>query len=510
MLRRLHTRIIGMGSVCGMAPSPPAEVFLKSLPPPEEVDYEKYLRFEREERELRQSTRMRRRLVAPEPFYDIHCGAAGHKHVTLMTREGNLITFGDNRYGQTAAPRQEQQERHQREEEVKDVCNRALRNKAQVSDPRWAPLYIDLNEAFKSGKQSVSCGSNYTIVYQPGGRRVIAFGNNHMGQLGVGHKAQIDREKGFAEWNPTSAWWGHSGGVIRSIVCGFNHTVLQLTCGSLFAFGSNTWGELGIGSTVSPMEPTRIQYFEKRGIKIIKVAAGNSFSLFLSNDGRVYGCGATNSGQLPPNEFEPVPVPLTRSFQHGAHRGGAKLIRIKDIACVGSLAVFLSSKNELLLQGALPDYGFRVSSPRFETVNQQHALDYFRSRLSDASEDAVGKDGFHIDRLFSGPSTLLAIYRNGCVAGLGANTEGQLQSVRKTWKGREFNLAKAFAADGLLPVLLPAKPRAEEGGTVPWLTSGSGFTLLFDNDEVYGAGAEAKPIELPPPPASRREKQESR
>ncbi|RNF16520.1 uncharacterized protein Tco025E_05203 [Trypanosoma conorhini] len=513
MLRRLHTRIVGMGSVCGMAPSPPAEVFLKTLPPPEEVDHAKYRRFEREERERQQPARMHFPLVAPEPFYDIRCGAAGHRHVALMTREGNLITFGDNRHGQTAAPRQDRPQRpRQHEAEAQNAHSRTLGGKSQVSDPGWAPLYIDLNGAFSSGRQSVSCGSNYTLVYQPGGRRVIAFGNNHVGQLGVGHKSQIDGEKGFAAWNPTDTWWGDGGGLIRGIVCGFNHTVLQLTCGSLLSFGSNTWGELGIGSTVSPMQPTRLRYFESKGIEIAKVAAGNSFSLFLSSEGRVYGCGATNAGQLPPNEFEPVPVPLTRSFQHGAHSGGAKLIRIKDIACVGSMAVFLSSKNELLVQGALPDYGFQISAPRFEMVNQQPALDYFRSRLPTAVAAPWGDGGFDVDRLVQGPSTLLVIYRNGCVAGLGANTEGQLQSIRKSWKGKEVNLARAFAADELFPVLVPAKaPAGEEGGgAAPWLTSGSGFTLLFDNDEVYAAGEEARPIELPPPSAAKREKRAPR
>ncbi|ORC84506.1 uncharacterized protein TM35_000441620, partial [Trypanosoma theileri] len=335
MLRRLHTRIVGMGSICGMTPSPPAEVFLKSLPPPSEIDPVKYQRFEREERERKHTPRSCLPLVPPEPFYDIQCGAAGHKHVVLMTREGNLITFGDNRYGQTAAPREDQQEFGNEISEKKMSTMRA-------SDPDWSPLYIELNGAFTSDQQAVVCGSNYTIVYQPGGRRAIGFGNNHMGQLGIGHKNQVDSDKGFAEWDPKANWWGNNKSVIRNIVCGFNHTLVQLSCGSLFSFGSNTWGELGIGSTVSPMEPARISYFEEKGIEIIKVVAGNSFSLFLTREGRVYGCGATNFGQLPANEFEPVPVPLTRNFlQDSKNSNGTQLIRIKDIACMGSAAVFL-------------------------------------------------------------------------------------------------------------------------------------------------------------------------
>ncbi|KEG07374.1 hypothetical protein DQ04_09991000, partial [Trypanosoma grayi] len=251
MLRRLHTRIVGLGSVCGLAPSPPAEVFLKSLPPPAELDHTKYLRFEREELERQQAPRTPTPFEAPEPFYDICCGAAGHKHVVLMTREGNLITFGENKYGQTAAPRQQQQQ----QQKVGDGNPLHTTTARRATNSDLAPLYVDLGGAFACGERAVACGSNYTIVYQPGGRRVIGFGNNHMGQLGVGHKNQVDREKGFAEWDPTASWWGRSGGssssVIRRITCGFNHAVLQLSCGSLFSFGSNTWGELGIGSTVS-------------------------------------------------------------------------------------------------------------------------------------------------------------------------------------------------------------------------------------------------------------------
>ncbi|CBH13816.1 hypothetical protein, conserved [Trypanosoma brucei gambiense DAL972] len=519
MLRRLHTRILGMGSVCGMPPSPMAEVFLKSLPPPAQVDLVKYHRFEQEE-----ANRMRvpRCTTSPEPFYDIQSGAAGHKHVVLITREGNLITFGENRYGQSAAPGESVRGGGRLGENRQQPL--AKHSDQHVSA---APMYVDLDGAFAGGNKSVACGSNYTIVYQPGGRRAIGFGNNHMGQLGIGHKNQVDASRGFAEWDLTAAWWGGNTNVIRTIACGFNHTILQLSSGELLSFGSNTWGELGIGSTVSPMQPTPIRFFEEKGIVVVKTVAGNSFTLFLTADGRVYGCGATNAGQLPANVFEPAPVLLTRSFQQGCkvvpgsvHGGPTqpKLIRIKDIACVGSMAVYASRKNELFVQGALPDYGYQVPSPRFQLVDQQPAIDYLTEMMEHNKKkggtrwmDDKGSEahtGFDIVRLVQGPSTLLVIYKNGCVAGLGANAEGQLQNIRRSQKGKEVNLAKAFTANGLLPVCFPSKPY-EAGGkqtaALPWFTCGAGFTLLFDNNEVYDDGGQVKPIELPPPaPTSRR------
>ncbi|KAG8341956.1 hypothetical protein TRVL_07218 [Trypanosoma vivax] len=507
MLRRLHTRIIGMGSICGMPPSPMAEVFLKSLPPPAEVDYAKYIRFDNEERARRRTPISDPSPhAAPEPFYDIQAGSAGHKHVVLLTREGNLITFGDTRHGQTGAHKERQQLG------PGNALSGEVSQRQMEQHTSWTPLYIDLDGAFAFGDKAVVCGSNFTIVYQPGGRRAITFGNNHTGQLGVGHKRQLETERGFAVWNPEAPWWGRGSDVIRNISCGFNHSILQLSSGALFSFGSNTWGELGIGSTVSPMEPTPIRFFEKRGVEITKVAAGNSFSLFLTSDGRVYGCGATNHGQLVANEFEPVPVPITRDFQTGAPTQpvprtskGARLIRIKDIACMGTMAAYLSHSNELLIQGSLPDYGCQVTAPRLEVVDQRPAIEHFRKIMQNQLGEGCGhaledERGFDIVQLVQGPATLLVVYRNGCVSGLGANAEGQLQSVQRFSKGRKINVAKAFSVRSLFPVLFPAMRSAPLAIATPrpWFTCGMGFTLLFDHNEVYAVGDENNLIELPP------------
>lgn len=523
MLRRLHTRIIGMGSVCGLAPSPPAEVFLKTLPPPRDVDIAKYERFQREEEAEHAGYRVHasapasssptHRSAAPEPFYDVVDAAAGHKHIAMLTREGNLISVGDNRYGQTGALDSDGAGGVAEDDAAHMFAGHGRgspRGRPSQARPSSVvadldPLYIDLDGAFPQTNPDIAtrvcCGSNFTLVYQQGGRRVIAFGNNHMGQLGAGHKHRVDGVRGFTEWDPDAAWWpAQRACVLRRVECGFNHAVAQLSDGALYAFGSNNWGELGIGSTDSPMCPTRISFFEQRGLRVAKVALGNSFTLFLTQEGRVYGCGATNGGQLPANTFEPVPIPLVRSFQKhsSAEASGAaasadgtpKLIRINDVACVSTLAVFASTKNELLIQGSLPEYGVTVPAPRFVEVDQTAALRHFRTRMG----TEVRTGDFDIVELIGGPSTLLVRYRNGCVAALGANTEGQLHNVSKVLNGKRVNLAPAFKVDELLPVFAPSAA----GWEYAWFASGKGFNLLFDHQEAYYVPETAPPIELPP------------
>lgn len=503
MLRRLHSRIIGMGSVCGMTrASPPAEVFLKTLPPPLEVDPARFAQFKTEEEDRASSIargRSGRRMPvekAPEPFFHFVGGSAGHKHVVLLLSNGNLVTFGDNAYGQTGAPLTSKHEN-----EMSSTFS--VRNR--IDDAR-APLYIDLGDTLTGSSiplscADVACGSNFSFVFLKNSRRVVAFGNNHVGQLGLGHKNQVDAMRGFETWNPLASWWPDTSSGVASFTCGFNHSVVELTSGSLYAFGSNTWGELGIGCTTSPMFPTRITYFDEKKIRIKKVAAGNSFTLFLSHEGRVFGCGATNEGQLPRNTFEPVPIPVGRHYIRNPDGSGAsssqppdptKLIRIKDIACVGSLAVFLTSRNEILIQGGLRDYGVSVHYPRLRILQQDIAWSEFGKKLG----YIVSKIP-QIVQLIPGPQTLLFKYENGCIGGLGSNAEGELYCRLKRVQGRNVNVAPSCSFVDVFPVLTPITQTDCEAHYRPFYLMGKGFTLVVDDGTVYPLREEGMPIELP-------------
>ncbi|CCW65878.1 unnamed protein product [Phytomonas sp. EM1] len=107
-------------------------------------------------------------------------------------------------------------------------------------------------------------------------------------------------------------------------------------------------------------------------------------------------------------------------------------------------------------------------------------------------------DGFVVEEMVSGPSAVLIRYRNGCVGALGSNSEGQLSSVHKEIHGRAVNLAPSFASTTLFPMYTPASALPRDVWKRSWLTCGSGFSLLFDDDEVYPIDEQVRPIELPP------------
>jgi len=75
---------------------------------------------------------------------------------------------------------------------------------------------------------------------------------------------------------------------------GFNFTLAVKEDGTLWAWGTNAYGQLGDGSTVSKLVPTQIGTDTDWG----SVAAGNYHSLTIKTDGTLWAWGYNGNGQL--------------------------------------------------------------------------------------------------------------------------------------------------------------------------------------------------------------------
>lgn len=81
---------------------------------------------------------------------------------------------------------------------------------------------------------------------------------------------------------------------ITAIEAGQDHSIFLKNNGTVWSCGLNDYGAIGVGTSTT-MYKSPIQVSNISGIS--KIAAGSGFSLFLHNDGTVWGCGI-NGGNL--------------------------------------------------------------------------------------------------------------------------------------------------------------------------------------------------------------------
>ena len=135
---------------------------------------------------------------------------------------------------------------------------------------------------------TVSAGFQHTLAIQPDAT-VIAWGNNANGQIGDGTTTNRKSPQTVA---------GLSGATTVAAGRGQSLAVTAPTSGSgpttVWAWGNNATGQLGIGNTTNQTSPTQVT----GAASAIEVTAGNGSSAALMPDGTVKTWGDNTYGQL--------------------------------------------------------------------------------------------------------------------------------------------------------------------------------------------------------------------
>ena len=117
--------------------------------------------------------------------------------------------------------------------------------------------------------------------------KVYGTGSNDKGHLGIGNNTDVNTPQLVSDI---------SNLVIDKVSAGYKHSLFLASDGKVYSCGSNDYGELGLGNDISFNTPQLIS--DISNLTITSVSAGSYFSLFLTNDGKVYSCGNNSSGQL--------------------------------------------------------------------------------------------------------------------------------------------------------------------------------------------------------------------
>uniref|UniRef100_A0ABI7XIV9 RCC1-like domain-containing protein n=1 Tax=Felis catus TaxID=9685 RepID=A0ABI7XIV9_FELCA len=117
---------------------------------------------------------------------------------------------------------------------------------------------------------------------------LFAWGANSYGQLGLGHKEDVLLPQQLNDFCKPEC--------VRRITGGGGHSAIVTDEGGLFVCGLNKDGQLGLGHTEDVLYFTTCRSL--LGCPVQQVACGWDFTIILTENGQVLSCGSNSFGQL--------------------------------------------------------------------------------------------------------------------------------------------------------------------------------------------------------------------
>ena len=139
--------------------------------------------------------------------------------------------------------------------------------------------------------------------------KIYVWGSTEGGQLGIPF-AQIQTLIGNEEFAVKTPQLVKSLAHLKitQIAAGETHSICMAQDGDMYGWGLSMYGQLGLGFSSDSFEPgvgmekskvpepTKVEALKEE--KVVKIYCGATFSLFLTAQGDLYGCGMNDLGQL--------------------------------------------------------------------------------------------------------------------------------------------------------------------------------------------------------------------
>ena len=230
--------------------------------------------------------------------------AAGGMHSLALMLDGTVWAFGLNTYGQLGdgtttnrtSPVQVIGLNGIKEIAIGEQHSLALKNDGTVWTWGWNGVgqlgdgtTIGRTSPVKvnglSGITAIAAGNSHSLALKNDGT-VWAWGDNYKGQLGDGIGPNLPPRLTVVQVA------GLRG--ITAIASGQNHSLALKNDGTVWAWGDNYYGQLGIGTTETSYGPMQVSNLSG----VSSIAAGGSHSIALKNNGTVWTWGLNSDGQL--------------------------------------------------------------------------------------------------------------------------------------------------------------------------------------------------------------------
>ncbi|XP_054169352.1 RCC1 and BTB domain-containing protein 2-like [Oppia nitens] len=218
------------------------------------------------------------------------------------------------------------------------------------------PLVNDKRRQFRYRLKLLSLfGSNgSSVIFITDDDQVYGYGNNRFGCLGVD---SVDEE--IPEPRPNSSL---SGKHMATICSGFAHCIGITASGLCYSWGDNNYEQLGWGidHTVMLMSATPRIVPKLADKQVIRLACGNRHTLVLTQDGYVYAWGHNTYGQIGNYAYLPASEPAVIVQP--------RYLDIVDVVCGKGHSLALTSDGHVYVWG-LNEWGQLGRDPSNDVHN---------------------------------------------------------------------------------------------------------------------------------------------
>jgi alpha-tubulin suppressor-like RCC1 family protein len=289
--------------------------------------------------------------------------AAGGYHSMVLTRDGDVLTWGWGLYGQLGHGNTYDQLVPKQVESLANVTDIAAGRCHSMALVEGGAVYtwgfnyhgqlglgdhgygternVPTEVPGVNGVVAVAAGSNHSFVLSRDGT-VMSCGSNDYGQLGLGDMDDRDTFTVVA---------GLRG--VVDIDAGEKHTIALTVEGGLFAWGTGQAMGHGGDEATQHLVPTKVTGGGIDEAVVVQVAAGNMHSMVLTASGELYAWGKGTRGQLGHGGKEHLAVPrvvggITRAVMGMAGGHEHSLVTTAE----GRMLVFGSGRTGQLGLGA--------------------------------------------------------------------------------------------------------------------------------------------------------------